>query len=82
MLFHKVEGGVVVLRSKGVYRQVDLYQRGGELFAKFGSGFIGLRRNEGTTKPDVMWEHMDGVHVEEGAVGKLFVRGTAVRRAA
>lgn len=82
MLFHKVEGAAVVLRCKGVFRQVDVYQRSGELFAKWGGGFIGLRRGDGTTKPEVLWDYLDGVQWEEGSLGKLFVRGTAVKRAA
>jgi hypothetical protein len=49
----------VVLRQGGVYRQVPLYTYGNQIFAKFGSGFVGLHKPDhtnGTTKPDVTWE--------------------------
>lgn len=58
-LFHIVEDAQIVLRSKGVYRQVKMYQRVGELYAGWGSGFIGLRRDHGTTLPNVSWETLD-----------------------
>jgi len=75
MLFQKIEGTAVVLKSKGIFKQVDLYQRGNELFAKWGSGFIGLRPRNGTTLPNVSWEHIDGVDYSQGATGPLTIRG-------
>jgi hypothetical protein len=55
-LFHIVEDQQVILRANGVYRQAPLYQRAGLLYAKHGSGFIGLRGNNGTTVPNIGWE--------------------------
>lgn len=56
-LFSVIEGGVVVLASKGVWKQVKLYEReGGELYAAQGSGFIALRKDNRTTVPDVRWD--------------------------
>lgn len=74
-LFNKVEGAVVVLRSKGVYRQVDVYRRdhNGDLYAKACGGFIGLRHGMSTTKPDVSWEVVEGVEYTSRATGPLTV---------
>lgn len=58
MLFTIIEGQFVVLRQNGVFKQVQLYQYGNRIFAKYGSGYIGLRKpsyNYPTTKPDVTW---------------------------
>ncbi len=70
-LFHVVDDAQVVLRSKGVYRQVKLFARDGKLYAQQGSGFIGLRREGGTTCPSVSWEEIDGVEFAVGHLGAL-----------
>lgn len=57
--FHIVDDAAVILRSKGVYRQAKVYRRGDDLYAGFGAGFIGLRRNGGTTLPSVSWEDIE-----------------------
>jgi hypothetical protein len=59
MLFHIVEDSQVILRSKGVWKQATLYHRNEELYAKHGSGFIGLRNGRGTTLSNVSWEAID-----------------------
>lgn len=58
-LFHIVDEGVVILRSKGVYRQAKLFQRCGGLYAAWSGGFIGLRSSNGTTHPLVSWDEID-----------------------
>ena len=59
MLFHIVEDSYVVLRSKGIWKQTELHSRNEELYAKHGSGFIGLRDGGTTTIPNVSWETID-----------------------
>lgn len=71
-LFHRIEGAVCILRSKGVYRQTDVYVWKNVLFVKYGSGFIGLRFFEnGTTLPNVRWEHLEGVDFKVGRLSVL-----------
>lgn len=53
MLFTIVDDAHVILRSKGVYRQAKIYERDGVLYAGWGSGFIGLRKGNSTTLPNV-----------------------------
>lgn len=64
MLFHKIDGASIILLSKGVYRQVDAYQRNGELFARWGNGFIPVRYSgfggQGTSLPHVNVVHIEG----------------------
>lgn len=62
-LFHKIEGGVAVMRSKGLYRQVDLYSRGGGLYAKWSVGFLRLMGDRHTAKTDVA---VEGVNLPPG----------------
>lgn len=82
MLFHQVEGAVCILRSKGVFKQVDVFVRGDALYAKWGGGFIGLRRHEnGTTVPTVRWEHIEGVGYAFEGLG-IMVKKPNIRAAA
>jgi hypothetical protein len=76
MLFHKIEGAVVILRQRGVFKQVDVYRREEKLYAKAAGGFIGLKREGGTTKPEISWEHLEGVKF--ATVGFDVVRTGAV----
>jgi len=55
--FGKVDAAAVILRaSNGVITQRDMYQRAGQLYAKVGSGFVGLCSNGFTTSPAQKWE--------------------------
>jgi len=62
-LFHVIDDAHVILRSKGVFRQVKLYRRGVILFAGWGTGFVRLLPSGGTSHPNVSWEDIDGVSV-------------------
>lgn len=55
-LFHEIPDAQVVLRSKGVYRQVKLFSRGDNVYAAWGSGFIRLLKHSGTTVPAVSYD--------------------------
>jgi hypothetical protein len=57
-LFHIVEDAQVILRHKGVYKQVKVFRRAGRVYAGWGSGFIQLLASGGTSKPDVQWESL------------------------
>lgn len=57
-LFHIIDGAQVILVSKGVYRQSNVYARGNvrRLFAKYGSGYVSLIKHGssgGTSIPNV-----------------------------
>lgn len=52
-MFTKVEAAYAIIVSKGVYRQVDVYERGCRLFVKYGSGFIYLAQRNSTSVPGV-----------------------------
>lgn len=72
-LFHKVDGGVCVLRRKGVYRQCEVYQRAGVLFSKWGIGFVMLYSN-GTSVPDIHLDFLDvPMEVSHDVFGKKIV---------
>lgn len=71
--FHVINDAAIILRKKGVYRQVKVYRRGRELFAAHGAGFIGLRANGGTTVPHISWIEIDAGDVATGPLGVLLV---------
>lgn len=73
MLFHKIDQGLVVVYCNGVYKQCDLYRRGNDLYAKWGSGFIGIRTH-GTTHPKAIWDHIEGVEWEKDALGRVKIK--------
>ncbi len=58
-IFQSVTDGKAILLNKGVYRQVDLYRRGANLYAKNGNGFIRLYPNQGTSVPSIVWRDLD-----------------------
>lgn len=59
MRFEKIENITVVLVKRGVYRQVQVYSRGGDVYAQYGGGYIRLYRGDRTSLPDVRWEDCD-----------------------
>jgi hypothetical protein len=59
-LFHVIDDAQVVLRSKGVFKQVKVFRRDNRLYAQHGGGFIGLRRDGGTTHPQIAWDYIEG----------------------
>ena len=48
--FQRVDGEAAVLSENGVFKQVDIYTRNGQLFAKAGGGFVRLMADGSTTK--------------------------------
>lgn len=50
MFFKHIEGEAAVIIERGIYRQTDLYERNGFLYAKIGTGFVRLFADGSTTK--------------------------------
>lgn len=71
MLFHVIPDAQAVLRSRGVFRQVPVFRRGQQLFAKYGAGFIMLRTAGGTSVPYISWDHIEGVEYLSPPIGAL-----------
>lgn len=59
-LFEVVEDALVVLFSRGVYRQLPVFRRGDKFFAKVGAGFVRLHRGGSTTVPAIRWIDHEG----------------------
>lgn len=59
-LFHKIEEAQVITRTKGVFRQVNVYRRGTDLYAKHGTGYVKLLSMKATSHPDVTYEDIYG----------------------
>jgi hypothetical protein len=71
MCFFTPVEGRVLLRSSGVFREATLFRNdGGELFAKYGSGFIRLMVNKGTSAKAVSWSEIRCQ--EDWAAGPLY----------
>lgn len=64
-VFSEITGATVILRNGGVYRQVPIYLYKGQVFAKTGSGYIALHREQcgigQTSVPKTTWESLEGV---------------------
>lgn len=74
LTFHEIPDSVVILASKGVYKQSKLYLRGDSIYAKHGAGFIQLSKH-GTSVPNVRVDgfHIEGYEVEFNKVGRVAV---------
>ena len=66
--FHIIDDHAVILQSRGVLRQGKVYYRGKKLYAGFGSGFIQMKANGGTSVPNVSWIDTS-VKFEKGEFG-------------
>lgn len=68
--FHHVEGEQAILRSGGVFKQVDVYTRGPDrtVFAKHGSGYIRLLAEGKTSHPKVFWDEIS-IQMKTGQFG-------------
>lgn len=60
MLFSAIEDSVVILKSKGVYKQVKAYRRNGFIYAGYGSGFIRIVKNGSVFGTSVSDINVDG----------------------
>ena len=58
-LFHVIDDGQVIIRNKGVYRQVKIYRRGKDIYAAHGLGFIKLMATGATSHPNISWMEVD-----------------------
>ncbi len=75
-LFHEIDGAAAILRDRrGVFRQAKVFRRGDFLFAGFGSGFIRLYKNNGTSTPTVFLDALVGVNAEADTMGRLVIHG-------
>lgn len=50
-MFKRLEGDTAVLYTKGVYKQADLYEWEGGLYASVGGGFVRLTADGRTSVP-------------------------------
>ncbi len=63
---------MAVIVENGVYRQVPLYSRNGQIFAKVGSGFIRLSGDGSTSKPRCRIEALIcDVELRQDRLGRL-----------
>jgi hypothetical protein len=74
--FHIIDEAAVILRQRGVFRQVKVYRRGDALFAGHGNGFVRLYKGGGTSAPNLAWDDMEvlgyaGEQMTSDAHGKL-----------
>ncbi len=53
MTFKKLEGETAVVATRGVFKQVDLYEWNGKLFAQHSGGYVRLKENGSTSKDGV-----------------------------
>jgi len=59
--FTVIDDATAVMYRKGVFRQVSLYERNGNIYAASGSGFVKLKYSGATSDPNLKWDEIDGV---------------------
>lgn len=68
--FTTIPDAFAVIHMSGVYRQVPLFERGGKVYARFGSGYVRLSNGGSTSHPKIRWAEIDpglGSYAEVGA---------------
>ncbi len=53
MSFKKLEGETAIVATRGVFKQCDLYEWNGKLFAQHSGGYVRLKENGSTSKDGV-----------------------------
>jgi hypothetical protein len=76
--FSIIDGAKAVIVTAGVYRQVDVFERAGYLYAARGNGFVRLLASGKTSDPRTLWREcdVDGGHLVQS--GSYIVRGGVV----
>lgn len=57
--FHVIEDAAVIIRRKGLFRQVRVFLRGNGIYASYAGGFVRLYAMGGTGIPDLSWDEID-----------------------
>jgi hypothetical protein len=76
--FHEIPDGAAILVTRaGVYRQVKIFRRGGEVYAGHGTGFLRLFKGGGTSTPHIRYAGLDlaGLRSDEDSLGRLLIGG-------
>lgn len=61
-MFTVIEYAWAIVVSKGVYRQVKVYERNRRIYVGHGSGFIAAYRSGKTGLPNVRWDDIQCEH--------------------
>ncbi|MGB1216148.1 MAG: hypothetical protein ACPG4X_22500 [Pikeienuella sp.] len=57
--FSAIPEGQAIVHSRGVYRQVAIYERAGRVYARYGAGYVKLSQGGSTSHPNVRWAEID-----------------------
>lgn len=70
--FSHIEASAVLLFQNGVYKQVEVYHRGKDVYAKASGGFILLAGFRTTSHPKIKWMELkaEGVEVKDNQAPK------------
>lgn len=80
--FKQIEGEAAVVVINGVYKQCDLYERDGYIYAKTAGGFVRLFADGATTKPKMRLETLSWTgDLNRDNLGRLCRPGTVGSRA-
>lgn len=70
--FTAIPDAQAITLSKGVYRQVPVFQRDSKIYARHGNGFIRLMQGGTSSHPNVRWAELDaaetGYTEQQGSV--------------
>ena len=72
-LFEPLQGGRVILRSRGIFKEAKLFTHGGIVYAREGSGFVQLRANNETSRDRLYWGSLQLAEKTELVRGVLYL---------
>lgn len=64
-LFSPIKNAQAVVQDRGVFQQVDIYERGGTMFVACRRGLVRMLHGGLTTATGLRWEAIDGVEYRE-----------------
>jgi len=60
-MFNKIQDAKILVRNKGNYRELDLYEFKNEVYAKFGSGYMKIMYGNLTSNASYRWIEFSGI---------------------
>lgn len=70
--FQHVEGEYAILVTNGVYKQAQVFNRGGYLYAQASGGFVRLHKDGHTSKPKTRLDYLTWTgEISHDAMGRL-----------
>ncbi len=63
-MFNKIQGAKIIVRNKGNYRELEMYEFRNEVYAKNGSSYMKIMYGNLTSNANYRWVEFTGINAE------------------